>query len=668
MDEATIQRLLDDVRAGEVHPDDALAALRRLPYRDLGFARVDHHRALRQGMPEAVYGPGKSPEHAAAIVRELLDAGASPVLLTRATDAQAAEALAVNPQGVVRGSTIVWRPAAPRPERVVVCTAGTADLPVAEECVAVLEAHGVEPIRITDAGVAGIHRLLADADVVADADAVVVVAGMEGALASVVGGLTSGDRRAHERRLRRRARGRHRAPRDAVVVCGRADRRRHRQRVRGGHRGAAGAQVTRLAWFHCFSGIAGDMALGSLVDAGADLDEVRALLDRLPLGGWAVEAEAVLRCGIAATKVHVHAEEGTVVRTAAHIAALVEEARLPQRVSARSLAVFAALAEAEGKLHRRPAAQVHFHEVGGLDAIVDVVGTCAALEVLDIDEVQASTVVTGTGMIRSAHGMLPNPAPAVVALLASVGAPTTGLDVGVELTTPTGAALLAALADGFGPLPSMSIDATGFGAGTREIDGRPNATQVVIGMSADALGAGQPVVLLEANVDDATGEMLSHAVTALLDVGAHDAWVTPIVMKKGRPAYTVSALADTALAAQVASTLTAETGSLGVRGTSLERWPSARSADVVEVEGYPIRVKVSPGRVKVEHDDAARVARRSKLPLREVLSRAEAAGRTGLHVVPDVPDDDPDGGPPHGHAHSHDHHPSAHDHDGPETA
>lgn len=417
--------------------------------------------------------------------------------------------------------------------------------------------------------------------------------------------------------------------------------------------------MTRLAWFHCFSGIAGDMALGSLLDAGADLDEVRTLLERLPVRGWEIEAEPVLRCGIAATKLHVHAEEPTVVRTAAHIAALVEEARLPERVSARALAVFAALADAEGRLHRRPPEQVHFHEVGGLDAIVDVVGTCAALEVLDIDEVRASTVVTGTGMIRAAHGMLPNPAPAVVALLASVGAPSTGLDVGVELTTPTGAALLAALASGFGPLPSMTIEATGFGAGTREIDGRPNATQVVIGAAAEALGAGQPVVLLEANVDDATGETLAHTVAALLEAGAHDAWITPIVMKKGRPAHTVAALADPALAASVAATLTAETGSLGVRGTSLERWPSTRGLHSVEVEGFPVRVKVSPGRVKAEHDDAARVARRVGLPLREVLARAEAAGRASLRVIRD--DAEPETTtPPHhdhpaGHHHGHDH-------------
>ena len=417
--------------------------------------------------------------------------------------------------------------------------------------------------------------------------------------------------------------------------------------------------MTRLAWFHCFSGIAGDMALGSLLDAGADVDEVRSMVERLPVRGWALEQEAVLRCGIAATKAHVIAEDTTVVRTASHIAALVEEARLPDRVRRRALAVFGALAEAEGHLHRRPPDQVHFHEVGGLDAIVDVVGTCAALEVLEIDLVYASEVTTGTGMVRAAHGLIPNPSPAVVALLASVRAPSKGLDLGVELTTPTGAALLAALASGFGAMPPMHIEASGFGAGTREIDGRPNATQVVIGAPSDALAPGQPVVLLEANVDDATGETLAYAIQALMNAGAHDAWVTPILMKKGRPAHTVSALTDVALSAQVAEVLTAETGSLGVRGSTLERWPSARATDTVEVAGFPVRVKVSPGRIKVEHDDAARVARRAGLPLRDVLARAEEAGRHTLHAVPDqglelVAD------PPHDHDHPH---PHDHDHD-----
>ncbi len=405
----------------------------------------------------------------------------------------------------------------------------------------------------------------------------------------------------------------------------------------------------RTAWFHCFSGIAGDMALGSLVDAGADLAEVIALLERLPMTGWSVDAEPVLRGGIAATKVNVRAEDTAVVRTYAHISGLVDEARLPTRVRDRAQATFAALAEVEGRLHRRPPEQVHFHEVGGIDAIVDVVGTCAALEVLGVDRVTASPVATGLGMVRSAHGMLPNPAPAVLELLR--GAPTYGRDVSVELTTPTGAALLAAMATAYGPLPELTLVATGYGAGDRDIDGLPNVVQVVLGDGADEEQAatprpGQPVVLLEVNVDDATGEVLAHAVAALMDGGAHDAWLTPILMKKGRPAHTVSVLADPALAEQLAAVLVAETGSLGVRGMTIERWPAARDEAEVEVDGLPVRVKVSAGRVKPEHADAVRVARRQGVPLREVLTRAEAAwGRTPL---PEPPTDPGPAGPAEG--------------------
>ena len=191
MDSSALRNLLDDVRSGALSPDDAVLRLRRLPFADLGFARVDHHRTLRQGIPEAVYGPGKSPDQAAAVVTELLaEADGGPVLLTRATDAQTAATLARNPGGRVEGGVVVWRPAAERPGRVVVLTAGTADLPVAEECVAVLRALGYRPAVLADCGVAGVHRLLASVDELDGADAVIVVAGMEGALASLVGGIT----------------------------------------------------------------------------------------------------------------------------------------------------------------------------------------------------------------------------------------------------------------------------------------------------------------------------------------------------------------------------------------------------------------------------------------------------------------------------------------------
>lgn len=191
MDEPALRRLLDDVRSGALAPDEAVARLRRLPFADLGFARVDHHRALRQGLPEAVYGPGKSPEQCAAIVAELLaEPGDTPVVLTRADEEQAAAAEARNPGAVRTGRTLVWRAQLERPGRVLVLTAGTADLPVAEECVAILTAHGLRPLLLADVGVAGLHRLLVSIDELAAADVVVVVAGMEGALASLVGGMT----------------------------------------------------------------------------------------------------------------------------------------------------------------------------------------------------------------------------------------------------------------------------------------------------------------------------------------------------------------------------------------------------------------------------------------------------------------------------------------------
>lgn len=386
------------------------------------------------------------------------------------------------------------------------------------------------------------------------------------------------------------------------------------------------------AWFHCFSGIAGDMALGALLDAGADLEEVRALLERLPLRGWSLDAEPVLRAGLAATRAVVGAEDDGVVRTHRHIVGLVEEARLPERVHSRVLATFAALAEAEGRLHGRPAAQVHFHEVGGHDAIVDVVGTCAALEVLGVEAVASSPVATGIGTVRTAHGVFPNPVPAVVELLR--GAPMWGRDLNLELTTPTGAALLVGTGALFGPLPEMLVERSGYGAGSREIDGMPNVTQVVIGAATAPASplpgaASQPLVLLEANVDDATGEVMAHALARLMEEGANDAWLAPVVMKKGRPGQVVAALADPALAGRLAEVLRSETGSLGVRGQLVQRWAAARSIERVEVGGGTVRVKVGGGRVKAEQEDAAEVGRRERRPLREVMREAEEKWRKG---------------------------------------
>lgn len=410
----------------------------------------------------------------------------------------------------------------------------------------------------------------------------------------------------------------------------------------------------KVAWFHPFSGIAGDMALGSLVDAGADLGEVRTMLDGLGVRDWDVSAEPVLRAGIAGTKIHVRVQASSVVRTAASIDALVAAAPLPDRVRDRARLVFAALARAEGRLHRSEPAQVHFHEVGSTDAIIDVVGTCAALEVLGVERVASAPVVTGTGMVRAAHGIIPNPSPAVVELLA--GAPTRGIGVPVELTTPTGAAILAALVDAWGPLPPLTITTQGFGAGATELDHRPNLTQVVVGDTEDAaLVEGQPVVLLETNLDDVTGEVVAHALAALIEAGAHDAWVSPVLMKKGRPGHVVHALADVADAELLRRVLVAETGSLGVRGQRLERWPEVRTFRTVEAGIGSGTVKVSVHRAKAEFDDAVRLAEQRRLPLREVQAALEDAWRRNADAdeAPHV----------HEHPHEHEHeHPHPHEH------
>ena len=386
--------------------------------------------------------------------------------------------------------------------------------------------------------------------------------------------------------------------------------------------------MTRTAWFHCFGGTAGDMTLAALVDAGADIGAVAELVARLPVDGYALSVERVARCGLAATQAHVvidpHRDGDHDHRPSRAIRDIIDRADLPRRVADRSHRTFAALATVEAGIHGVPVDDVELHEVGSLDAIVDVVGSCAALEVLGIDRIVCSQIAVGTGTIHAAHGQLPNPSPAVVALLARRAAPARGIDDHRELATPTGVALMTALADGFGPMPSMDVAAVGYGAGAAEIEGRPNVVQVVIGEQHDAplTTAGQPVRLIETNVDDVTGEVIAHAIAALIGVGAHDAWATPIVMKKGRPATTVHALCDPAVADAVITTMVRETGTLGVRGSALERWPQHREERTIVLDGQPIAVKVTDGRVKVEHDDAARAAAILDLPLREVLHRA----------------------------------------------
>jgi len=388
--------------------------------------------------------------------------------------------------------------------------------------------------------------------------------------------------------------------------------------------------LTNIAWWHCFAGIAGDMALASLVDAGADLDEVIAGLERLPVTGWHLEATRVERSGLAATQLLVDVGSGGEgpERTWRAIRGTIETADgLPGRARERALTVFGRLATAEGRLHGVPAEEVHFHEVGGLDALVDIVGTCLALESLDVTAVSCSPVSLGTGTINTAHGLLPNPAPAVVELL--TGFPVKGSAQPVELTTPTGAALLAGLAGTFGPVPSMTIKASGYGAGSRDLDGMPNVLQVVVGEAAAVTtygrdhGEQRDLVVLEANVDDVTGEILAHTVETLMVAGALDAWLVPVVAKKGRPGHVVSVLAEPATANELARVLATETGTLGFREHHVKRWAMSRQVVEVDVDGHRVSVKVGPHRLKAEYEDCARAASQLGVPVSEVARRAE---------------------------------------------
>ncbi len=304
---------------------------------------------------------------------------------------------------------------------------------------------------------------------------------------------------------------------------------------------------------------------------------------------------------------------------------MLDDADLPERVRDRARSVFVRLAEVEGAIHGIDPGDVELHEVGALDSIVDVVGACAALEALDVDEVWCSPIAVGSGTVRSAHGAIPNPAPATLALLREAGAPLVGLATTMEVATPTGAALMTTLATGFGPAPAMTIDGVGYGAGTADPADRANVVQVMTGVREVAeTSDGTPVTLLEANVDDVTGEVLAHTITALLAAGAHDAWVVPIVMKKGRPAHTVSALCDPSADAELRAVLLRETGSLGVRATTIRRWPQRRELSTVLIDGHEIGVKLGRHRTKVEFDDALAAAEALRVPVRQVIDRAVA--------------------------------------------
>jgi pyridinium-3,5-bisthiocarboxylic acid mononucleotide nickel chelatase len=382
-----------------------------------------------------------------------------------------------------------------------------------------------------------------------------------------------------------------------------------------------------ILYFDCFSGAAGDMITGALLDAGAPLDAVMESLEGLGIDGWGVAVSATAESGIRATRVAVTEAEGSQPRSYSTIVTMLQDARLPEGVRARALATFQVLAEAEARIHDRPVADVHFHEAGSLDAIVDVVAASAALEHFTPDRVVVSPIPTGRGFVESAHGTLPLPAPAVAEILKGAVLFERGH---LETITPTGASILAAAATEFGAMPPLRITATGYGAGSRQHD-IPNVLRVVVGEEVSEETAGREGdVLMETNIDDLSPELVPHVVDALLAAGAHDAWVTQVIMKKGRPGFVLSALAPAIHRYHLLEILYRETTTLGVRWHPVERATLEREWVQVSVEGHPVKVKlgIKSGDVVTtspEFEDARRVAAATGLPLKDVYGEATRA-------------------------------------------
>ncbi len=394
--------------------------------------------------------------------------------------------------------------------------------------------------------------------------------------------------------------------------------------------------MTKIAYLDCFSGISGDMLLGALIDVGLPLDTLRRELSKLDLHGYSIETQKAQRGGLAATKVTVMLEEAAQPhRRLPDLTTLIEASQLHANDKARAVAVFQRLAEAEARVHGVEPDEIEFHEVGAVDAIVDIVGAVAGLRLLDIGQLYCSPLPTGAGWVKSAHGPLPVPAPGTLALLARAAAPlVAGPDIDKELVTPTGAAIVATLARF--ERPAMIVHDVGYGAGSRQLDDRPNALRLWLGNAPhDQSGA---MSLVETNIDDMSPELLGYAQERLFAVGAVDVWFTAIQMKKNRPGVLFSAICPVEREAVVIDTLLRETTTLGVRVRPISRHEAQRETFEFESSLGPATVKVKrrPGGSFVaspEFEVCAAIARARNLPLtdvyRVVQTEAEAQLSTG---------------------------------------
>jgi pyridinium-3,5-bisthiocarboxylic acid mononucleotide nickel chelatase len=392
----------------------------------------------------------------------------------------------------------------------------------------------------------------------------------------------------------------------------------------------------RLLLFDAFSGVSGDMTVGALLALGVEIERLRAELAALPVHGYAVRASDVLVHGIRACKFevdvddHDHAHDhGHTHRSYADIRAMLTASALGPRARATALAIFARLAEAEGRVHGVPADAVTFHEVGAVDSIVDIVGAAIGLAALDIDAVYVSALPLGSGTVASQHGVIPVPAPATVELLRGF-AVRVGDGAG-ELVTPTGAAIVAALGRPGAVLPPLRIEAVGYGAGTRTLSDRPNLLRLLLGHAAPAVGVDE-LIEIATNIDDSSPEIYDHVMEQLFAAGARDVWLVPAQMKKNRPATVLHVLAEPASRDALAAIVLRETSAIGLRFHAVERMILPREQVTVGTEYGAVQVKIArapDGSVNVapEYDDCRRIARARGVPLKAVYQAAIAAAR-----------------------------------------
>ncbi|MDD5748112.1 MAG: nickel pincer cofactor biosynthesis protein LarC [Actinomycetota bacterium] len=382
----------------------------------------------------------------------------------------------------------------------------------------------------------------------------------------------------------------------------------------------------KIAYFDCFSGISGDMVLGALVDLGLDVQELREVLSRLDLENFEIEEKEVLSYGLRATKVNVICEESRLVRTFNNIRELIVSSELPERVKEVTLEIFMRIARAESLIHGKPIDQVHFHEVGSVDSIVDIVGSAYGIHSLGIDVVYSSPLPMGHGMVKTLHGSIPVPAPAVLEILE--GTPTYGRGIPTEIVTPTGASIIKTLAISFGDSPPMRISKVGYGAGSKDI-GVPNLLRVITGDSIEAQVEGEEIAsLISTNIDDMNPEFYDYVIERLLTAGAQDAWLVPIQMKKTRPGIVVSVLCSPADAAKIKGILLEETSTFGLRTATVMK--KAIERDVLEVSTEWGKVRVKVGResgnitnISPEFADCAKIAEARGIPIKNVFRKAQ---------------------------------------------